>query len=222
MTTLLTMPKTISITTRLRNTAIWLLIPLLLSGCQMLTPPTADRQAADQPEQRVEMETPASSALAALLGTPTENSPSLAQLTQPPHLPTTTPSGGIPVLVYFTSISDLQTMAVTRSAPPTVRLPDAVLREFFRGPYDSERAAGLEAVLNGFTGYSTLTIENNLARVYLTGTCLSNGASYTIAQPLMANLLQFEDIQFIKIYDENGSTENPDGLSNSIPACLEP
>jgi hypothetical protein len=26
----------------------------------------------------------------------------------------------------------------------------------------------------------------------------------------------------VKIYDENETTENPDGQSDSIPACLEP
>ncbi|MFA5873223.1 MAG: hypothetical protein WC832_04595, partial [Anaerolineales bacterium] len=59
-------------------------------------------------------------------------------------------------------------------------------------------------------------------RVYLTGTCASQGATYTIANLIYANLKQFPEIQWIKIYDQNNETETPDGQSGSIPFCLEP
>ena len=52
--------------------------------------------------------------------------------------------------------------------------------------------------------------------------CSSQGSTFTLAQPIVQSLRQFSDIQFVKIYDMNGSTEMPDGPQNSIPACLEP
>jgi hypothetical protein len=48
------------------------------------------------------------------------------------------------------------------------------------------------------------------------------GATYTIADLLTYNLKQFPEIRFVKIYDENGGTQNPNGLSDSIPVCLQP
>jgi len=97
-----------------------------------------------------------------------------------------------------------------------------VLIAFFKGPTIDEREDGLEAITSGFKGVGTLTIRNGIARVYLNGECASLGATYTIAQPIMRNLLQFEDISYVKIYDENGDTEEPEGETNSIPFCLEP
>jgi hypothetical protein len=38
----------------------------------------------------------------------------------------------------------------------------------------------------------------------------------------MKNLLQFEEIDYVKIYDAEGETEVPEGRSSSIPFCLEP
>ena len=34
------------------------------------------------------------------------------------------------------------------------------------------------------------------------------------------NLKQFPEVQFVKIYDANGQTQNPDGRSDSEPLCL--
>jgi hypothetical protein len=38
----------------------------------------------------------------------------------------------------------------------------------------------------------------------------------------MATLQQFNEIEYVKIYDQSGETEFPEGPQNSIPACLEP
>jgi hypothetical protein len=111
---------------------------------------------------------------------------------------------------------------VTRQVDSGVDLPRAVLVEFFRGPTEAERNQGLDLITSGFTGFSQLVIEDGIARVYLSGPCRSNGATYTIAQPLIANLSQFEAIRAIKIYDVEGTTGDPDGPGNSIPFCLEP
>ena len=72
------------------------------------------------------------------------------------------------------------------------------------------------------TGYSRLELANGIARVYLTGQCDGKGSTFTIAQPIRDSLKQFSSIQFVKIYDQNGNTEQPDGNTDSIPACLEP
>jgi murein DD-endopeptidase MepM/ murein hydrolase activator NlpD len=102
-------------------------------------------------------------------------------------------------------------------------LPESALNEYFKGPGSTERFSfGWIALYNGFTGYSRLEIRDGVAHVFLTGTCTPEGRDFTIANLLMSNLKQFPEIQFVKIYDENGNTQNPDGLSDSIPACLRP
>jgi hypothetical protein len=141
-------------------------------------------------------------------------------LTQPPAL--------LVIQVYFTDRLAYAAgrppyeVAVTRTVPAGSNLPAAVLAAFFQGPTPAERAVGLDAVTSGFTGVSRLTIAGGIARVYLSGECQSGGATYTIAQPLGANLRQFAEVRFVKIYDAQGTTEQPDGDSDSIPACLEP
>ena len=105
----------------------------------------------------------------------------------------------------------------------TNALHQTVLDEYFKGPGSTERFSfGGIALYNGFTGYSRLDMDDGVAHVFLEGTCTPNGRDFNIADLITLNLKQFEDIQFVKIYDENGSTQNPDGLSDSIPACLAP
>jgi hypothetical protein len=130
--------------------------------------------------------------------------------------------------VYFTDQNCLTSdsapceVAVDRWVKSSFNLPVAVLDQFFNGPGASERRRGLIAVTSGFSGYSQFEFADGVARVYLRGICNSNGATYTIANPLMVNLKQFQEIQFVKLYDENGATENPDGQGDSLPACLQP
>jgi len=96
------------------------------------------------------------------------------------------------------------------------------LNEFFKGPGATEKYNyGWIALYNGFTGYSKLEIRDDVAHVYLTGTCTPE-RDFNIADLITLNLKQFPVIRFVKIYDENGTTQNPDGLSDSIPACLQP
>jgi hypothetical protein len=99
-----------------------------------------------------------------------------------------------------------------------------VLDEYFKGPGLTEKNDyGWIAVFSGFTGYSKFEVKDGVAHVYLKGTCNSAGREYNLADILMVNLKQFNSrIQFVKIYDENGSTQIPDGASDSIPACLAP
>jgi hypothetical protein len=100
-------------------------------------------------------------------------------------------------------------------------LPQSALNEFFKGPGSTERFIyGWIGVYNGFTGYSKLDITNGIASVYLTGVCTSEGKDFNIADEIRLNLKQFPAIQFVKIYDENGQTQNPTGQSDSEPICL--
>lgn len=159
------------------------------------------------------------------LPTPTEAVPPATEILMPTE--TATPEM-VTVTVYFTDLARYQIgtepyeAAVTRTVPVPASLPEAVLTQLFLGPTEAEKAQGLDVVLSGTTGYSNLSIENGIARVYLSGTCASNGATYTIANLIYANLSQFPEIQWIKIYDQNNETETPDGQSGSIPFCLEP
>jgi hypothetical protein len=105
----------------------------------------------------------------------------------------------------------------------TNALPQTALNEYFKGPGATERFSfGWIALYNGFTGYSSLEIRNGVAHVYLTGTCTPDERDFNIADLIILNLKQFPDIRFVKIYDENGTTQDPSGLSDSIPTCLQP
>ncbi len=102
-------------------------------------------------------------------------------------------------------------------------LPQSALDEYFKGPGSTERYYyGWIALYDGFTGYSKLEIRDGVAYVYLIGTCMPERRDFNIANLIILNLKQFPAIQFVKIYDENGTTQSPNGLSDSIPACLQP
>jgi hypothetical protein len=156
--------------------------------------------------------------------------PTSAPIELPAETPTLIPVSPPPleIIVYFTDSGRYAAgnppfeVPVIRVVPFNPNPAAAVLTEFFVGPTAEEQAQGLVAITSGFTGYSALDIQDGIARVYLTGTCFSNGATYTVAQPILANLLQFADIQYVKVYDEDGTTEQPTGPTNSIPVCLEP
>ena len=133
----------------------------------------------------------------------------------------------VEIVVFFTDVNQYAAgtppfeIGVIRQVPATANLPEAALQAFFAGPTTWERAHSLEAITSGFDGLSALVIEDGIARVYLSGRCFSNGATYTVAQPVMKTLLQFDEVAYVKIYDENGETELPEGETNSIPFCLE-
>jgi len=137
-------------------------------------------------------------------------------------------SSPMTVTVYFTNLANFQVgqepyeSPVNRTVPASDNKPQVVLTQLFLGPTADEKAQGLAAFYSGATGFSQLTVEAGVARVYLTGDCNSNGATYTIANLIDANLKQFPEIKWIKIYDPYGETETPDGQSGSIPFCLEP
>jgi hypothetical protein len=142
----------------------------------------------------------------------------------PPSRPAT-----VEIAVYFTNVARYAVgdepfeAVVTRTVPGDAYLPAAVLAEFFKGPTPAERERNLEAITSGFTGFGRLSVTaEGVAHLYLEGPCAAQGATYTVAQPILANLLQFDEIQTVKIYDAEGTTGNPEGVENSIPFCLEP
>jgi hypothetical protein len=148
--------------------------------------------------------------------------------------PTSSPTeeiGGtltVTVTVYFLDSNRYATaeepyeVGVTREALASQFLPEVILEELFLGPTPEEQAQGLMTVYSGSTGFLSLVVQDGVAHVYLDGQCNSGGATYTIASLLAVNLKQFDTIEYVKVYDENGETEVPDGLSDSIPFCLEP
>ena len=117
----------------------------------------------------------------------------------------------------------LPVIAVAQETAPSTRDPEAA-KKLFDLPEASEEeyAQGLRAVLSKCTGFSDLIIEKGVAHVYLTGPCTSGGSTYTIAGPVMKTLKQFEEIEFVKLYNAFGNTENPLGRGDSIPFELEP
>jgi hypothetical protein len=134
----------------------------------------------------------------------------------------------VKINVYFTDNIRLITgqlpyeVPVSRFVVSSKDRVTSVLDEFFKGPSDVERNKGLGFVLNGFTGYSRLAFANGGVHVYLAGNCQSNGTLYNIARLLMANIKQFPEIEFVKIYDQFGHTREPSARVDSIPACLDP
>jgi hypothetical protein len=134
----------------------------------------------------------------------------------------------VTVLVYFQNVDSFAVgkepyeNSVERLIPAADDRPRAVLEQLFIGPTPEEQAQGLALVLSGSTGFSDFWVEDGVAHVTLTGECNSKGSTYTIANLIFANLAQFPEIQWVKIYDEKGETETPVGQTSSIPFCLEP
>lgn len=142
--------------------------------------------------------------------------------------PTTTSPDWVEVTVYFTDRSAYGAgvppfeVGVTRLVPGSSSPPQAALEAYFAGLTLEEQQRGLMIVASGFDGVRSLEIRDGVARVFLIGDCSSLGATYTVAQPILTNLLQFPEVRSVKIYDEDMTTENPLGEGNSIPVCLQP
>ena len=142
--------------------------------------------------------------------------------------PASTPPDWVEVTVYFTDRDAYAVgvppfeVGVTRLVPASSNIPEAVLEAFFAGPALEEEQRGLMMIASGFQGVLELEISDGVARVFLSGECSSQGATYTVAQPIHRNLLQFPEVRAVKIFDEDRTTEDPLGEGNSIPACLEP
>ena len=98
----------------------------------------------------------------------------------------------------------------------------AALHALFAGPTRRERADGLRLVRSGAWGFDDLAIADRVARLRLTHACRSGGSTVTIAGQIAPTLRQFPTVDQVKISAPDGSTEQPTGPEDSIPACLEP
>jgi hypothetical protein len=133
-----------------------------------------------------------------------------------------TPFSTVLVRDYFYQKPDyLVVKPVLRPVIPPATAKGAMQR-LFAGPTLEEIAIGLTFVSSEATGFTNLSIKDQIARVQLTGGCNSRGSTITIAGEIFPTLKQFSSVRYVKIYDPSGHTENPDGRSDSIPECLEP
>jgi hypothetical protein len=124
------------------------------------------------------------------------------------------------VKVFFAT-PEATAAAVTRrvSTPAVGR---GALTALFAGPTDFDKPAGLVVVNSDASGFTGLSIRHGIARVRLTGGCASGGSTFTIANEIMPTLKRFPTVEFVKIFDPQGQTEQPTGRVDSIPTCLEP
>ena len=136
-----------------------------------------------------------------------------------------TPYQTVQVRDYFADsrsvFGAVATQPVTRPVPRQSRLSSA-LQRLFAGPTGPEKSRGLRFVASGATGFGSLTLRHGVARVQLKGGCSSGGSAITVATEIVPTLQQFRSVRWVKIYDPAGRTEQPSGLTNSIPACLKP
>jgi Sporulation and spore germination len=100
----------------------------------------------------------------------------------------------------------------------------AALQALFKGPSAAERERGLVFVDSHATGFADLRVSQwKVAHVRLLGPISSDGSAViTIATQIIPTLKQFATVDWVKIYDEDGKTEQPDGPVDSIPSQLEP
>jgi hypothetical protein len=120
-------------------------------------------------------------------------------------------------IVFGTSVTRPADRLVDQPATPA-----SVLQRLFAGPTQAELASGLRFVSSGATGITRLTVRGGIARVHLAGACHSGGSATTVATEIVPTLRQFSSVQWVKIYDPAGQTEQPEGDTDSIPACLKP
>ena len=114
---------------------------------------------------------------------------------------------------YFTSV--LRPVPV--STPAT-----GLMDRLFAGPTPSEASRSLAFLASRATGFTGLAISGSVARVRLTGGCSSGGSTASIADEIGPTLKQLPTVRYVKIYDPAGHTEDPTGLIDSRPGCLEP
>lgn len=110
-----------------------------------------------------------------------------------------------------------------RRSVPVPAVARGALHRVYAGPTRAELREGLRLLRSRSTGFTNLSINRRrIARVQLTGGCSSGGSTVTVAGEIMPTLRQFPSVRWVKIYDPQGTTENPTGRSDSIPECLEP
>ena len=92
----------------------------------------------------------------------------------------------------------------------------------FKGPTPAEQQAGLHLFRNGAEGFDGFTLEGDTVTVRLRGGCRAEGGTITIYDHIQRTLEAFPDIEHVKVLDPAGRTQDPEGPTDSRPACLEP
>jgi hypothetical protein len=110
---------------------------------------------------------------------------------------------------------------VLRPVRPLTPVTD-LLHRLFAGPTAREHADGLRLIRSGATTFSNVSVRDEVARLRLRGGCSSGGSTFTIANEIFPTLKRLEAVDYVKIYDPSGNTEQPTGRRDSIPECLEP
>jgi Sporulation and spore germination len=121
----------------------------------------------------------------------------------------------------YTAGRQPELVTVLRAITPA-RVGQGALDAIFAGPTSAEQARGLATVRSGATGATLVRISDGVAHVRLQGTPASHGATVTVASLIMPTLKQFPTVDYVKIYDPSGRTQQPGGRRDSIPASLEP
>ena len=145
----------------------------------------------------------------------------------PSPTPTNTPPS-IVIDMYFTNRENLANQVQPFDQPVEREIISSdpikyTLDTYFTGPNAREKSRGLDATWDGFLGYKSYELsDDGVLKIYLTGKCEAGLVGYTIAEPLMKTLKQLDNVNYIKLYDENGRTQNSTGEVDSIPVCLIP
>ena len=112
-------------------------------------------------------------------------------------------------------------VAVQREVPSADPIQGAV-DALFEGPTAEEGDDAITLVASGASGATVISVEGGVATVQLEGGCASGGSTLTIAAQLIPTLLQFDEVDVVKVLDPDGATIDPDSGEDSTPACLEP
>ena len=112
--------------------------------------------------------------------------------------------------------------AVTRLVPAD-KVAHSLLHRLFAGPTQGEKANGLELVRSGAKDFTDFSVnEVDVARLQLTGGCQLGPEPISIGTEITRSLKNLVSIDWVKIYDPDGDTTDPDHPTDSLPACLIP
>lgn len=145
-----------------------------------------------------------------------------------PDAPAVTWVGGTqtaPVKVFFAYDPnvDQRRPPYTRPVTREVHSDEAgvlALQQLFEGPRRDEASKGLRLESSGATGVSDLRVLNGVASLRLVGGCDAHGSHVSVGNQITDTLKQFTVVKYVKIYGPDGTTTDPVGQTDSLPACL--